>query len=1366
MLQQLKLDPAQTEKRLGDGFYEQKLVREQVAQLTGKRFLDGYADDEAQYQALLDNGVTVSRQWNLRPGIALSAEQVAQLTSDIVWLVEKDVTLANGQVTKALAPQLYVRIKEGDLDGAGALIAGNTVNLNLSGDLTNAGTIAGRSVVALTAENVETVGGGVAGEDTVVRARVDLDNLGGRIDADRSHTATAERDLNVVSTTRESQNSQGSLTNVSRVAGLYVSGAGGSLTAAAGRDVNLTAAQVVNTGEGGSTTIAAGNNLNLGTLSEASRQSIVWNSNNYRYDTSRTEVGTAIQASGDIRLAAGNDLNARAASVRSEQGGATATAERNISLTAGESTRTVDEAHQVKGGNGAFSSKTITTRDTLSETQALGSTISANTVNLQSGADLRLSGSNVVGTQDVGLVALRNIAIEAAQDVTNTSHFKKEQTSGLYSSGSASISFGAQSQSRENTDTRSTAAASTVGSAEGNIAIQAGNAYRQVASDVVAPSGNIDITARSVDILEAQNTSILKQSTEFRQSGLTLDLSSPVLTAIETGRQMSQASSQTKDSRLQALAAATTALAAKKAYDAVARDPSNAGGITLSLSVGLSEARSTTAQTSSNAAGSTVSAGGDVSVSARGAGADSDITVRGSTITAGNNISLKAESDVNLLAARNTSELRSASSSISASLGVGLAAGKETGVTVDAGVAGSRGKANGDDLTWTNTRVDAGNILKLDSGSDTTLKGAVASGRQVAANVGGNLNIESLQDTSRYTSKETSAGVSVSLCIPPICYGSSSGVNLAQGKLRSGLASVPEQSGIKSGDDGFQVTVKGNTDLKGAVIASSDKAAAEGKNSLTTGTLTQSDIQNKAEYTAQSVSVGIGYGGDGFSGSAMAMNESNRERSTTRSGISGAQIGITDESRQQALTGTGAAAAVASINRNVSSDKDTSNALKPIFNEEEIRAGFAITGAFAREARTFLVTRAKEADAKKDQAEKAEQQAKDLSSPLSDEQRQALRDQAIGLRNEAQAITEHWGPGGTYRQITTALVAVASGNVSAASSEFARNMVVNYVQQQGAAYIGKLVPGTLEEGSAAHAALHAIVACTGAAASSQSCASGAAGAAAASLLTGLFSDPSTDETSQEREAKRDLIAAIVTGIASIQNTGASTASNAATAAVDNNYLTHPDLRDKAKLLDSCPAGDRACRSQVNSEFEQRSVARNYAKEQPCIHGSDAACRELNTSVGRDLLELAKESESVQQRYEAASDLSTKADLKSQIDEIGLQIKQGYAVLKSNLEELKQRGAITNEENALRSELNIASTGSELGPALSGAGASRLLKQLNERYPGIAAGPAIDVGSPLANRSGDLNQAANAARNQPYGAGSSASPSPGADAAGS
>ncbi|MCS5515074.1 S-layer family protein [Pseudomonas qingdaonensis] len=88
MLQQLHLDPGQTLQRLGDGFYEQKLIREQVAQLTGRRFIDGYANDEEQYRALLDNAVTVANTWQLVPGVALSAEQMAQLTSDIVWLVE------------------------------------------------------------------------------------------------------------------------------------------------------------------------------------------------------------------------------------------------------------------------------------------------------------------------------------------------------------------------------------------------------------------------------------------------------------------------------------------------------------------------------------------------------------------------------------------------------------------------------------------------------------------------------------------------------------------------------------------------------------------------------------------------------------------------------------------------------------------------------------------------------------------------------------------------------------------------------------------------------------------------------------------------------------------------------------------------------------------------------------------------------------------------------------------------------------------------------------------------------------------------------------------------------------------------------
>jgi hypothetical protein len=60
-------------------------------------------------------------------------------------VVEQTVTLADGSTTKALVPQVYARVKAGDLDGTGTLLAGQVTNLNLSGDMTNTGTVAGRT---------------------------------------------------------------------------------------------------------------------------------------------------------------------------------------------------------------------------------------------------------------------------------------------------------------------------------------------------------------------------------------------------------------------------------------------------------------------------------------------------------------------------------------------------------------------------------------------------------------------------------------------------------------------------------------------------------------------------------------------------------------------------------------------------------------------------------------------------------------------------------------------------------------------------------------------------------------------------------------------------------------------------------------------------------------------------------------------------------------------------------------------------------------------------------------------------------------------------------------------------------------------
>ncbi len=61
-----------TQKRLGDGFYEQKLIRDQVTQLTGRTCLAGYSDEMEEYKALMTDGATYAKALHPVPGIGLS----------------------------------------------------------------------------------------------------------------------------------------------------------------------------------------------------------------------------------------------------------------------------------------------------------------------------------------------------------------------------------------------------------------------------------------------------------------------------------------------------------------------------------------------------------------------------------------------------------------------------------------------------------------------------------------------------------------------------------------------------------------------------------------------------------------------------------------------------------------------------------------------------------------------------------------------------------------------------------------------------------------------------------------------------------------------------------------------------------------------------------------------------------------------------------------------------------------------------------------------------------------------------------------------------------------------------------------------
>ncbi len=433
MTTQLQFDPTITQKRLGDGFYEQKLIREQIAQLTGQRFLGDFQSDDQQFQALMNNGLTFAKSVNLRPGIALSDAQIASLTSDMVWLVQQTVTLADGSQQAVLVPQVYVRVRAGDLDGSGALLAGKDIKLNLSGDLTNSGTIAGRNVMSITAENISNLGGQLSADQLSASARQDLNNLGGVIQAQSAASVTAGRDLNLITTTQSSgsavANSAGgntfAQTGIDRVAGLFVKSSAGTLVASAGRDFNLAAAQV---SSAGSASLSAGRDINLGTVTTSTSQSLNWDASNHLRQSSSQDVGSQVGAGGNLTMRAGNDINAKAANVNA---GATldVKAARDINILVGEDKQSDDSASK-RTSSGFLSSTTTTTQSTSASDKAIASTFTGNNTRIVAERNLNSVGGVFTGTDSLLVQGQQDQKFYAATD-TSTRQTSTQSSSSL-----------------------------------------------------------------------------------------------------------------------------------------------------------------------------------------------------------------------------------------------------------------------------------------------------------------------------------------------------------------------------------------------------------------------------------------------------------------------------------------------------------------------------------------------------------------------------------------------------------------------------------------------------------------------------------------------------------------------------------------------------------------------------------------------------------------------------------------------------------------------------------------------------------------------------------------------------------------------
>jgi filamentous hemagglutinin len=1199
-------------KRLGDGYYEQRLIREQVIALTGQRYLNGAQSDEEQYKALMNEGIAFGQKYNLTLGVALTAEQMSHMTGDMVWLVAQTVRLADGSMQQVLVPQVYAMVHAGDVDGSGALLAGKNVSLNLIGDLTNSGRITGQQNTQILADNINNLGGLIQGDDVAVQARTDINNVGGMFSGNESLSALAGRDINALTTTRSAESAGGDFARntIDRVAGFYVQQPDGTLALQAGRDVNLTGAQVINSGDGGMTSVVAGRDLNLNTVTTGSTDNLNWG-DNWLHQSTRQQVGSEVIGSGDVQMVAGNNVNVTAGNISAGQRLSVA-AGNDISIQHGTDTETFDQHYKATGSSSLGSKTTTEVRDSFNNQTASGSQLSGDSVNVNAGHDLTVTGSNVVGTQDVSLTAGNNLKIQGATTAQQESHLYSEKKSGL--SGTGGIGFSIGTNSLKTTDDGKTLSStgSTVGSTQGNVNLTAGNGLTVKGSDVLAGK-DLNLTGKDVNILAADNQSSQTHTVEQKQSGLTLALSGTVGSAINTAVSSANDASTESSGRLAALQGMKSALSGVQAAQAASL--AEAGGsegsmIGVNLSYGSQSSKSTQTSTQNQSQGSTLTAGNNLNIHATG----TDINVQGSQLQAGKDVDLSAARDVNLYSGLNSQTLEGKIESHGASVGVGINFGQgANGLSLNASANKGKGSETGNGTSHNETTVNAGNNLTISSGRDTTLTGAQVSGEKVTMDVGRNLTLTSEQDTDNYDSKQqnASAGGSVSMS------GGSGSLNLSRDKMHSTYESVQEQTGIFAGKGGFDITVGEHTQLNGAVISSTADASL---NTLDTGTLGFSDIHNSAEYEVEHQSVGISSGGNiggqfvgnMANGLLVGVNGSGSDSSTTKSAVSEGTITIRDKDNQKQDVGE--------LSRDVEHANQT---LSPIFDKEKeqnrLKEAQLIgeignqTMDIARTQGQIIATKAaneKMKDVSPDQLKTAEaewRKANPGKEPTTDD----ISSQAYqNFYN--QAFTDSgFGTGGKVQQAlqaaTAAVQGLAGGDIAKAAAGGAAPYIANIIGSSGLDDAGKVL---------AHAAVNAALA----AAQGNNALVGAAGAATAEMMGMIALNAYGKPVSELSETEKQTVSALATLAAGLAGglTGDSTADAVAGAqagktTVENNALHAEDEQKRQNAKWSLP----------NLEGEKKEQAEKLindfnAKDKAFDIAIDAACQNLSSDQCKGL----------------------------------------------------------------------------------------------------------------------------------------------------
>ncbi|HHQ4931036.1 TPA: hemagglutinin repeat-containing protein [Aeromonas hydrophila] len=1214
---QMNYAPEKNIKLLGDAAFDTRVIRDAVLAQTGRRFINNeMGSDLAQMRTLIDSAVQNQRELGLTAGVALSADQVAQLGRSMVWW---EPVWYQGKIV--LAPKLYlteadkrhlsgsvitatnIDLTAGGINNSGTLLADGTLSLKSGSTLVNQGQIQAGGRLELLAKGDILNQSLIKGGDVVIASR------DGSV---RNETQTAQRHVDVngvlsnelTEQTRFSRTDVGEIARIESASNLLLQAgqdislsasnllAGLDMSLSAGRDINIGSVEERRKWEEGNTrftrveqlmsglevghslslsaerditisasslaakgdaSLTAGNELMLKTATNDANQ-YTTRRNGYDIVQQREEVGANLSAD-NIALRAGSDLAMRAAHVQAE-GELAVTAGRDLLLEAGDA-MDYRESYTKESKKKALSKKTTTSHDISEQHMAQATELGGQYVLLKAQQDMAVKGSNVVGDLGATLLAGRDLNIDTVDLLNRELHFRETKRSGLMGSGGIGFTIGKQQQSSDMAGTTQIREGSSVGSIQGDVTLQAGNRLQISASDVIAGK-DLLLVGKDVAITSAEQQITRKEEFKSKSGGLTVALTGGAVTALQSAYDTVKTSKESSNDRLVALQGAKAAMNGYQAWQGM-QAMANSGGVPdpsfvgIAISVGNQRSQSNSQSSETNALTSELNAGGDITVLAKGDEANgSGDLIVSGSSIKGQNVTLGAARDLVLQSAVNSSD--SSGSNHSSGWNAGVSFGFSQG-SAGISIFANMNAAKGKE----NGDSDRYTETNITAGDILTLKSgrdATLLGAQVSGDkVTADIG-RNLTLTSQQDNDHYQSQQSSISAGGSFTFGSmtaSGYVNASRQKINSDFESVVEQTGVFAGKQGFDIRVGEHTQLNGAVLAGSEDA---GKNHLSTGTLGWNDLVNRAEYKVESQSVGISGSGDstkGFSSIAAMTSLGGSNSSGSASSTTFASIGAGDiEIRNTA----GQQQDLVSLHRDPT---QAVNGLSPIFDKQK------------------ELERMQEAQLIGEVGQQATQMV--VSHHLAAANEKAKNDPEYANSKEYKALQEKWGVGSDFQRgmqaATAALQGLAGGDLTQAAAGAAAPYLAQMVKQQTDDGPSRVMAHALVQGALAAAQnKNAMISAT----------SAATGELAGMMATKLYHKDASQLTEGEKETVSTL-ATLAAGLAG-GLTGDSTDSALAGAqtgktVVENNLLA------KA-LVEGCAIAS-PCRTKVAEQIIEISI---------------------------------------------------------------------------------------------------------------------------------------------------------------------------------